>query len=63
MTTCDINVTDREELVAAIEEGLEMLLTASEMGDEAEVDNIQRIIDQPIDGLVRFDSLHCSQAA
>ena len=55
-------MTSREELVEAIEEGLEMLLTASEMGDEAEVDNIQRIIDQRIDELARFDSLHCSQA-
>ena len=54
---------DREELVAAIEEGLEMLLTASEMGDESEVENIQNIIDQRIDELARFDSLHCSQAA
>ena len=56
-------MTSREELVEAIEEGLEMLLTASEMGDEAEVDNIQRIINQRIDELARFDSLHCSQAA
>ena len=44
-------------------EGLEMLLTASEMGDEAEVDNIQRILDKRIGALARFDSLHCSQAA
>ena len=56
-------MTSREELVAAIEEGLQMLLIASEMGDEAEVENIQRIIDQRIEELGRFDSLHCSQAA
>ena len=56
-------MTRREELVAAIEEGLEMLLTASEMGDEAEVEHIQNILDQRIDELARFDSLHCSQAA
>jgi len=56
-------MTSREELVEAIEEGLEMLLTASEMGDEAEVDNIQRILDKRIGALARFDSLHCSQAA
>ena len=56
-------MTSREELVEAIKEGLEMLLTASEMGDEAEVDNIQRILDKRIGALARFDSLHCSQAA
>ena len=56
-------MTSREELVESIEEGLEMHLTASEMGDEAEVDNIQRIINQRIDELARLDSLHCSQAA
>ena len=53
----------REELVAAIEEGLEMLLTASEMGDDAEVENLQNIIDQRIDELARYDSLHCQVAA
>ena len=56
-------MTSREELVAAIEEGLEMLLTASEIGDEVEVENIQNILDKRIDELARFDSLHCSQAA
>ena len=56
-------MTSREALVEPIEAGLEMLLTASEMGDESEVENIQNIIDQRIDELARFDSLHCSQAA
>ena len=56
-------MTSREELVEAIEEGLEMLLTASEMGDAVEVEHIQNILDQRIDELARFDSLHCSQAA
>ena len=40
-----------------------MLLTASEMGDDAEVDNIQSIIDQRIDKLARLESLPYSQAA
>ena len=56
-------MTSREELIEAIEEGMEMLLTASEIGDDVEVENIQNILDQRIDELARFDSLHCSQAA
>ena len=56
-------MTSREELVQAIEKGLKMHLTASEMGDEAEVDNIQRIINQRIDERACFDSLRCSQTA
>ena len=40
-----------------------MLLTASEMRDDAEVDNIQSIIDQRIDKLTRLESLPYSQAA
>ena len=56
-------MTSREELVEAIEEGLEMLLTAAATGDDAEVEHIQNILDQRIDELARFDSLHCSQAA
>lgn len=56
-------MTSREGLVQAIEEGLEMMVTAAAMCDDAEVENIQNIIDQRIDELARFDSLHCSQAA
>ena len=55
--------TDREEHVEAINSALISLEEAAATGNDAEVEHIQNIIDQRIDELARFDSLHCSQAA
>ena len=55
--------TDREEHVEAINSALIALEEAAATGDDAEVEHIQNILDQRIDELARFDSLHCSQAA